>query len=364
MSANGLDKFLSLSHDDPIDLNRVNPTTHLTPLMVACKSNRLRSNMIKLLIEKGAEVDYQYNHHDSALMRAVEGGNIEAVETLISCGARVDLENSGGKSALEIACEKGNAEIVNAFLEAEGIRGSLIKGREVDYKDGYSVSHSPFNIAVKQNHIKSVKKLLRRVKVIPVDALLFAIYNNSSEMVRLLLEHAGGGYGGYVYDNSGMVIKMLDDFRKKYKVPALMLAAGQGNVEVVKELLERGADVNMKGMGGSTALLSVLSAENYIVRQQSKVDIVKSLLNRGAHFDQQDILGPLLKAIEEGNYKLAELLLENGAALVKEGESAMSSLQRTPRQILVSTTQFTRSCTITTSETQYIYLLGNSLHSE
>ena len=58
----------------------------------------------------------------------------------------------------------------------------------------------------------------------------------------------------------------------------------------------------------------------------------------GAHVDQQDILGPLLKAIEEGNYKLAELLLENGAALVKEGESAMSSLQRTPRQILVSTT--------------------------
>ena len=266
-----LRSFLSLSRDHPINLNLVDLTTYLTPLMVASKSNQSRSDIIQLLIEKGAEVDYQYNHQDSALMRAVEGGNREAVQTLIRCSARVDLENSEGKSALEIACEKGNAEIVNAFLEAEGIRG----GKEVDYKDGYSVSHSPFNIAVKYNHIKSVKKLLRRVKVIPVDALLLAIYNNSSEMVGLLLDHVDDGY-----DNSGMV-KMLDDFRKKYKVSALMLAASQGNVEVVKELLEGGADVNLKGKGGSTALLSVLSAENYVVRQQSKVDIVKLLLNRG-----------------------------------------------------------------------------------
>ena len=125
------------------------------------------------------------------------------------------------------------------------------------------------------------------------------------------------------------MVKMLDDFRKKYKVSALMLAAGQGNVEVAKELLERGADVNTKGKGGSTALLSVLLAEDYVVRQQSKVDIMKLLLSRGAHVDQQDILGPLLKAIEESNYKLAELLLENGVALVKGGESAMRSLQRT-----------------------------------
>ena len=333
-----LDEFLSRDH--PIDLNRVNPTTHLTPLMVACKSN------IKLLIEKGAEVDYQYNHQGCALMRAVEKGNVGAVQTLISCGAQVDLKDSEGKSALGIACERGDVDIIDAFLEAEGIRGSLIKGKEVDYKDGYSVSYSPFNIAVKYDHIKSVRRLLKRsVKVIPVDALFIAIYNNSSEMVQLFLDHVTNYYG-----NSDL-IKMLDDFRRKHKVSALILAASKGNVGIVKELLEIDADVNLKGKGGSTALLSVLSAEDYIVRQQSKVDIVKLLLSRGAHVDQQDILGPLLKAIEEGNYKLAELLLENGAALVMGEESALRSLQRTPRQILVSTTQttnylYSETCTL------------------
>ena len=142
------------------------------------------------------------------------------------------------------------------------------------------------------------------------------------------------------YDNSSFVT-MLDDFRRKHEVSALILAASKGNVKIVKKLLERGADVNMKGKGGSTALLSVLSAEDYVVPQQSKIAIVKLLLEYGAHVDQQDILGPLLKAIEESNYKLAELLLENGAeydALVMGGESAMSILQRTSRQIFVSTT--------------------------
>ena len=429
-NTNNLKHFLSLSRKHPIDLNLVDKTTHLTPLMVASKSNQSRSDIIKLLIEKGADVDYRYDHQDSALMRAVKGGNIDAVETLISCGAQVDL---GQFSALENACIKGNAKVVNALLEAEGIQRSLIAGIEVDYEDGYSVSYSPFNFAVRYNHIESVKKLLKRVKVIPVGALLHAIYNHSSEMVQLLLNHVSEDF----YNNSDL----LDDFRKKYKVSALMLAASKGSVEVVKELLERGADVNTKGEGGSTALLSVLLAEDrYVVPvpQQSKIAIVKLLLERGAHVDvqddkqntplkcaiksrsaeivkllidkdkdlvyrldrsgqdllegaysspdvlqlllaagadpnmhgshdrvhlltvrdaniakllidyganvdQQDEFGttyPLLKAVKESNYKLAELLLENGAAydeLVKGEESAMSNLQRNPRQILVST---------------------------
>ena len=284
----GLETFLSTSY--LVDLNHENERTHLTPLMVAC--NRPNSNLevINLLIEKGAEVDYQTDDHGySALMKAVEIGNVEVVKCLIKHGAQVDLKDNRGKSALEVGCEKGNIVVVEGLLKvgAEGLSSGDVQ---------YSV-HSSFNTAVEHNHTKLVKWFLESVNItnIPVSALFFAIDNQSIEMIRLLLDHGAQA-----------------NLQNERKVSALMLAVSKGNVEVVKELLEGGADVNLKGEGGSTALLSVLLAEDHDVPQQSKIAIVKVLLEHGANADVQDDKqrNPLKCAIKTKSAEIVKLLID------------------------------------------------------
>ena len=173
-------------------------------------------------------------------MKATEDGNVEAVKCLIKHGAQVDLKNENRKSALEFGCVNGNVEVVKILLEVEGVKG-LSSG------DIQHFVSSAFSAAVNHNHTKLVKWFLESGTVtdIPYDTLFMAIYHQNSELTQLLLDH-------------GAQLNRKDDL-------GIMLAASEGNVEVVKELLERGADVNLKGKGGSTALLSVLSVDNHML---------------------------------------------------------------------------------------------------
>ena len=326
----GLKAFFST--DDAIDLN--NQRTGLTPLMVAC--NRANLDIIELLIEKGAEVDYQYN---GALMKAVEVGKVESVKCLIKRGAQV------GSKALEVGCKKGNVEVVKVLLQVEGIQDSLISGEISDekYVDMvYSVSHCPFNTAIRHKHIQLVKWLLDSYMVtdIPVGALFSAIRSQSSEMVQLLLDHGGtaqvhptadGETSALMlasYHGNIEIVKMLLEegakvnLQNEMKVSALILAAGQGNVEVMKQLLERDADVNLKG--GSTALLSALSPKSYFVSQQAKVEMVKLLLKYDADVNVRGQEGqyfqctPLSCAIATKSTEIINLLLDKDKDLVNQ----------------------------------------------
>ena len=331
----GLKAFFST--DDTIDLNQVNQSA-LTPLMVACNRPSVSSDIIDLLIEKGAKVDYQYNYGYSALMKALQVGktNVEAVKCLIKHGAQVDSK------ALEVCCEKGNVEVVKVLLQVEGIQDNLISGELSDYKYAdmvYSVSHCPFNTAIKYKHIQLVKWLLDSYMVtdIPVGALFSAIESQSSEMVQLLLDHGGTAQVNPTADGETSalmlasyhgnieIVKMLLEkgakvnIQNEKKVSALILAADQGNVEVLKQLLEIGADVNLKGEGGSTALLSALLPKQHFVSQQTKVEMVKLLLNHDADVKVRDGLHTALScAIAMKSTEIINLLLDKDKDLVNQ----------------------------------------------
>ncbi len=99
---------------------------------------------------------------------------------------------------------------------------------------------------------------------------------------------------------------------------AIVLAAEQGKIEMVKFLLEKGADINeigLKDFGGDRVTEEGGSALHKAVMQGWE-DIVRFLLDKGADINLLDIRGrtPLMRARENGRNTFIDLLKTYGAA--------------------------------------------------
>jgi ankyrin repeat protein len=88
----------------------------LTALMIAASAGKTRT--VKLLLSKGARVNYQGNLGMTALILATNPkGNVETVRLLLDKGAKINALNDDGFSALMFAAGKGKKEIVRLLLE-------------------------------------------------------------------------------------------------------------------------------------------------------------------------------------------------------------------------------------------------------
>ncbi|XP_022606940.1 kinase D-interacting substrate of 220 kDa isoform X2 [Seriola dumerili] len=87
----------------------------------------------------------------------------------------------------------------------------------------------------------------------------------------------------------------------------LMVAAEQGNLEIVQELIRRGANVNLDDVDCWTALISAA--------KEGHIEVVRELLENNANLEHRDMGGwtALMWAAYKGCTDVAELLLEKGA---------------------------------------------------
>ena len=86
----------------------------------------------------------------------------------------------------------------------------------------------------------------------------------------------------------------------------LHIAASQGNLEIVKQLVALGADINVRG--GTLNAGAMLEAAG-----EGHVKVVKYLLSGGAEMDvSQPERNPLFAAIYGWHVEIAKLLIENG----------------------------------------------------
>uniref|UniRef100_A0A3B4F990 Kinase D-interacting substrate of 220 kDa n=1 Tax=Pundamilia nyererei TaxID=303518 RepID=A0A3B4F990_9CICH len=86
-----------------------------------------------------------------------------------------------------------------------------------------------------------------------------------------------------------------------------MLAAEQGSLEIVQELIRRGANVNLDDVDCWSALISAA--------KEGHVEVVKELLENSAYIEHRDMGGwtALTWAAYKGRVEVAKLLLEHGA---------------------------------------------------
>jgi ankyrin repeat protein len=149
--------------------------------------------------------------------------------------------------------------------------------------------------------------------------------------------------------------------------PALMKAAKKGDLEHVRELLNKGADVNAKNKGGQTALMDAaregnlemvkllidkgadVNAKDEIGQTplkcavwKHKLDIVRLLLDKGADVNAKDKFGDtvLIKAIgDDRDLEIARLLLDKGADLNAKGQHGKTAMWIAARWGLHRTTE-------------------------
>ena len=98
----------------------------------------------------------------------------------------------------------------------------------------------------------------------------------------------------------------------------LIEAAGHGRVEIVKLLIDRGADVNLKG----EAWYGPLHAAAY----GGHVEVVKLLLDNGADVNIFNHDKPLHYAAKNGHIEVAEMLIAHGADINARGMSKQTPL--------------------------------------
>ena len=170
--------------------------------------------LVRMLVEAGADVDAPGWMDETPLHAAIEKGNIEIVRILVEAGADVNKPGWMGTTPLALAIEKGNAEILEILLSATPASDG----------DNPALSQPGW-----------------------MDATLLhdAIEENNEELVRMLVE------AGADVDMPGWMNEA-----------PLHAAIEKGNVEIVRILVEAGADVNKPGWMGTTPLALAVEEGN------------------------------------------------------------------------------------------------------
>ncbi|KAJ7989157.1 hypothetical protein DPEC_G00316600 [Dallia pectoralis] len=118
----------------------------------------------------------------------------------------------------------------------------------------------------------------------------------------------------FVEENNVSAIKAhLDKFkdvdsRSENGLTPLMVAAEQGSLEMIQELIRRGCNVNLDDVDCWTALISAA--------KEGHVEVVRELLANNANLEHRDMGGwsALMWASYKGRVEVATLLLEKGAS--------------------------------------------------
>ena len=85
--------------------------------LIASRSERKVADIVRRLLEHGADPNICHRDHSTPLHRASSYGLLEAARLLLSYGAKVDEKDKKGKTPFQLAASKGHTEITKLLLE-------------------------------------------------------------------------------------------------------------------------------------------------------------------------------------------------------------------------------------------------------
>jgi ankyrin repeat protein len=232
------------------------------------------------------------NPENARLLDAASIGDLEGVKAAIEDGADPDYVSNGvfGQSALKVAAAHGYVDVIELLLK----RGANIN---IVDEDG----STPLMYALLHENNNAVKILVangadvrRAGGIWGHTPLHLAAMNGDPDIVKLLLER-------------GARINVLNDRR----VTPLDMAS---NMRVVDFLLSKGAAVSGFSADGENPLPAV-DRDLLMAVVAGNVGRLRSALSRGAHVNIRDAsqTTALIRAVYLGRFEVASVLLDNGA---------------------------------------------------
>ncbi|KAK3349186.1 ankyrin repeat-containing domain protein [Lasiosphaeria hispida] len=244
-----------------------------TPLYYAC---RLSTDIVKLLLDKKADPNCRCSAGWTPLHAAAIAGMTEVIALLFDAGADHSLRNDYKSTAIILAAEAGEADTMRLLLDALFWQPALLLAL-------------PFAFVFDS----------------PGQALQRSSSNYEQATLKLIeagvgIDERGGEYG-----------------------TALQAAAAAESIDLMKRLLEKGADPDVFHSGSRYG-----SALNAAVIHAESVEAVEILLEQGARPDvEYDGKMLIHLAVAQGSMEIVKVLLDHEANLAardKQGRPLLS----------------------------------------
>ncbi len=216
---------------------------------------------VENFIALGADVNAAEDDGTTPLMRAVHGRSTDIAKRLIDSGADVTARNRYGVTALYLAARGGDATTTRALLVAGIDANTSLPGGE-----------TALMTAARSGHSDVVGVLLTGSNAL---ASLADLAGSGSTTERRGYAAESAGYGDTERHSFRRHRADVNAREQRYGDTALMWAAVAGHVDVVRLLIEAGADVRAVDDEGVTAL--------HLARAKGHTEVASALLAAGAN---------------------------------------------------------------------------------
>lgn len=257
-------KTLQIFADQNVDLDE--KFYRDTLLAVACSYGKLET--VEYLVSKHVNLETLVHQNETvweetALTKAIRHNRIDIADYLLKCGAKFQtFDDTTQENVLEIACENGNLDLVKWMINNEYplTDDQLLRAMTA------AALNDRINVL---EYFLTDKKANINVESFDDTVLGTAAWKASLNTIQYLVNHGADVNGGMA----------------RVRTP-LDRAVNSNRADIVKYLIDKGADVNLIGVysngGGKTTSLLTQAVQN------GYFDIVKLLVENGANVNYEE----------------------------------------------------------------------------